>query len=78
MLGYIRSKFATIPIPGNDITLDGSGLVTQAKEELTALREELKTTLDELTYDKLMEGGAAIMESSVRIMEKIPLQIYVG
>ena len=78
MLGYIRSKFATIPIPGNDITLDGSGLVAQAKEELTALREELKTTLDELTYDKLMEGDAAIMESSVRIMEKIPLQIYVG
>jgi len=78
MLGYIRSKFSTIPIPGNDITLDGSGLVTQAKEELTALREELKVTLDELTYDKLMEGDAAIMESSVRIMEKIPLQIYVG
>ena len=37
-----------------------------------------KETLDELTYDKLMEGDAAIMDSSVAIMQKIPLSIYVG
>jgi hypothetical protein len=78
MLGYIRSKFSSIPIPGNEITMNGGELVTQAQTELTALRDELKDTLDELTYDKLMEGDAAIMESSVAIMQKIPLSIYVG
>tara|TARA_Y100000310_G_scaffold87077_1_gene83956 strand:+ start:64 stop:1341 length:1278 start_codon:yes stop_codon:yes gene_type:complete len=78
MLGYIRSKFSTIPIPGNDITLNGSDLVSQAQTELIALRDELKETLDELTYDKLMESDATLVENSVRVMEKIPLQIYVG
>ena len=78
MLGYIRSKFSSIPIPGNEITLNGADLISQAQTELTALRDELKDTLDELTYDKLMEGDAAIMESSVAIMQKIPLSIYVG
>ena len=78
MLGYIRSKFSSIPIPGNEITMNGADLVSQAQIELAALRDELKETLDELTYDKLMEGDAAIMDSSVAIMQKIPLSIYVG
>tara|TARA_Y100000034_G_scaffold1205_1_gene1516 strand:+ start:164 stop:1441 length:1278 start_codon:yes stop_codon:yes gene_type:complete len=78
MLGYTRSKFSSIPIPGNEITLNGSELVTQAQAELTALRDELKTTLDELTYDKLMESDAGLMENSVQIMQKVPLSIYVG
>ncbi len=46
MLGLIRSKFATIPIPGESVTLNGPELITQAKQEQDALREELKTTLD--------------------------------
>jgi hypothetical protein len=53
-------------------------LVSQAQTELIALRDELKETLDELTYDKLMESDATLVENSVRVMEKIPLQIYVG
>ena len=78
MLGYTRSKFSSIPIPGNEITLNGSDLVSQAQTELTALRDELKETLDQLTYDKLMESDVAIMEGSNQIMEKVPLTIYVG
>ena len=53
MLGQIRGKFATIPIPGESVTLNASDLLSQAKEEQEKLREELKTTLDELTYSKL-------------------------
>jgi hypothetical protein len=78
MLGYTRSKFSSIPIPGNEITLNGNELVSQAQTELTALRDELKTTLDELTYDKLMESDAGLMENSLNIMQKVPLSIYVG
>jgi hypothetical protein len=53
MLGLIRSKFATIPIPNESVTLNGPALVTEAKEEQNLLRDELKTVLDELTYEKL-------------------------
>lgn len=77
-LGFIRSKFGSIPIPGNDIQLNGDALISQAKEELLALREELKTTLDELTYSKLMGGDADMVENSNRVMTQVPMGIFVG
>ena len=44
MLGQIRGKFGSIPIPGNDVTLNANELLSQAKDEQTALKEELKAT----------------------------------
>jgi|MDTC01.1.fsa_nt_gb hypothetical protein len=78
MLGLIRSKFGSIPIPGESITLNGSDLVSQSKEEQDKLREELKTTLDELTYQKLAESNAAIIDSSGKTLQGVPLPIHVG
>jgi len=77
-LGNIRSKFTTIPIPGDSVTLDGPALLTQAQNEQEKLREELKTTLDELTYSKLMADDAALMESVNAINKMIPLKVFVG
>ena len=78
MLGNIRNKFTTIPIPGESVTLNGPDLITQGKEEQEKLREELKTVLDELTYSKLMATDAATAESVNKIQERIPLSVYVG
>jgi len=78
MLGLTRSKFATIPIPGESVTLNGEALVTQAKEEMGALREELKTVLEEMTYAKLAESDAALVESTQNLQARIPLAIFVG
>lgn len=78
MLGVIRSKFATIPIPGESVTLDGPALIASSKEEQTALRDELKTVLDELTYAKLAEKDSAIAGNTETLLSKIPLAIYPG
>ena len=78
MLGYIRGKFASIPIPGESVTLNGAELVTQAKEEQDKLREELKTILDELTYQKLAESDAAIIDSTGKTLQGMPVPIMVG
>lgn len=78
MLGQVRGKFATIPIPGESVQLNASELLSQAKEEQEKLREELKTTLDELTYVKLMEGDSALVEGSSKIHQTIPNPIYMG
>lgn len=78
MLGHVRSKFASIPIPGNDVSLNGGDLISQGKEEQTALRDELKTVLDELTYGELMNGDASMVESSNKIQEHVPMLIYSG
>jgi hypothetical protein len=38
-LGQVRSKLASIPIPGNEVTLNGPALVSEAKEEQASLCE---------------------------------------
>jgi hypothetical protein len=77
-LGQVRSKLSTIPIPGNDVTLNGPALVSEAKEEQTSLREELKAVFDELVYGKLAEGDQALQASVQEVLAKIPQGIYVG
>ena len=78
MLGQIRGKFGTIPIPGNDVTLNASELLGQAKEEQTTLKEELKTQLDKLTYGALVKGDADMADDANRIMDHVPMGIFVG
>ena len=77
-LGQVRSKFGSIPIPGESITLNGDALVSQAKEEQQNLREELKTVLDELTYAKIAEQDAGIMSNVNTSQQFVPLMIYQG
>ena len=78
MLGQIRSKFGSVPIPGDNITLNGTALISEGKEEQDKLREELKTTLAELTYQKVAEQEAAMMDTAGKTLEKVPYYIYVG
>lgn len=77
-LGFIRSKFNTIPIPGESVTLNGTELINRAKEEKDRLRNELKDILAELTYQKLAERDAQIAENTEKVLAKIPMAIYVG
>ena len=78
ILGQIRSKFSTIPIPNDSVTLNGPDLISQAKEEQTALRDELKTFLDDVTYGALATGDADIVDSTSRVFAQVPSPIYVG
>jgi len=77
-LGQVRSKLASIPIPGNEVTLNGPALVSEAKEEQNALRDELKGVLDEMAYGALAEGDAQMMNNLQEVVGKIPMGIYVG
>ena len=43
------------------------------------LREELKTTLDEMTYKQIVEDTAAISENVITVNKDIPvLSVYTG
>jgi len=77
-LGNIRSKFTTIPIPGDSVTLDGPALLSQAQGEQEKLREELKTILDETTYTKLMQDDAELTDAVNKVQEKVPMRVFVG
>jgi hypothetical protein len=78
ILAQVRGKFNAVPIPGESVTLNADALLSQAKEEMSALREEMKTILSEMTYDKLSEQTAGIMENTQKIIEKVPLAIFTG
>jgi len=78
MLGQVRGKFSSIPIPGESVTLNFADLLSQAKEEQTALKEELKTLLDELTYSNLVTKDAEDVENAGRINANIPFGIFIG
>jgi hypothetical protein len=77
-LGQVRSKFGTVPIPGEQVTLNGSALISEAKAEQTALRDELKQTLAELTYAKMAEQDANLLENTEKVLDKVPNYIFVG
>jgi len=78
-LGQIRGKFGgNVPIPGENISLNASDLLGQAKAEQDALREELKTILDEMTYPKLLETDKTMTENAKDIMADVPNGIFVG
>tara|TARA_R100001510_G_C7638824_1_gene196632 strand:+ start:136 stop:1395 length:1260 start_codon:yes stop_codon:yes gene_type:complete len=77
-LGQVRSKFGNVPVPGQQVTLNGPALLTEAKAEQQALRDELKTTLAELTYAKMSETDANMIENSGKVLNKVPNYIFVG
>ena len=78
-LGQIRGKFGgNVPIPGENVSLNASDLLSQAKEEQQTLREELTKILDELTYNKLLETDKGMVENAKAIVAETPLKIFVG
>jgi hypothetical protein len=78
MLGQTRGKFSSVPIPGESVTLNYSELLSQARTEMDQLREELKTILEDTTYDKLAEIDSSMQDSAKKVLENIPAGIFVG
>ena len=78
MLGYIRGKYSQVPIPGAEVTLNQSDLVTAATNEKTALIERLRSYFDETSRDKLMERRAAETENRIKELNAVPYPIYIG
>jgi hypothetical protein len=78
MLAEVRSKFQTIPIPGESVTLNGTDLRTQSKEEKDALKEELLKILEDTDYTILAEKRTALSDNTNKILSAIPNVIFVG
>ena len=78
MLGQIRGKFTTMPIPGESVTLNHSELLSQAKEEQTALKDKLKEMLKEVEYPELAKKDQELADASSNVLKVTPLGIFVG
>ena len=77
-LGQVRSKFGSVPVPGQTINLNGTALIAEGKDEQEKLREELKATLAEMTYNKLAELDAGMADSVEKVLDRVPNYIFVG
>jgi hypothetical protein len=76
MLGMIRSKYNSIPIPNSEVTLNGDALLSQAENEKTALLEELKTMLEESSYSNMLEKQSNIDAAIQTKYNSSPMKIY--
>jgi hypothetical protein len=77
MLGNVRNKYTSIPIPGAETTLNGADLVSQGREEKTNLLTELKELLESMGRAGQMEKEGTIADSIQKQLNKVPLHIYI-
>ncbi len=78
MLGQVRGKFTTIPIPGEAVTLNHSELLSQAKAEQQELKDKLREILKETEYQELSRISSEKAETTAKTFSFSPLPIFVG
>jgi hypothetical protein len=78
MLGYIRGKYGSIPIPNGETSLNAADLLSAATAEKQSLVEQLRTMLDTMTRSKLLEAKRLETEALGASLNGTPLAIYIG
>jgi hypothetical protein len=78
MLGYVRGKYTSLPIPGNEVTLNSGDLITAAANERLALITKLQKYLEETSREKIMERKKIEDEYLQNKLGQVPYLIYVG
>ncbi len=78
ILGYVRNKYSTIPIPGAEVTLNGDSLITSATNDKGALIDRLRGYFDETSRQAMLERRAAEADFSQNELNKVPMTIYIG
>jgi hypothetical protein len=78
VLGNIRNKYSSVPIPGAEVTLNGADLVAQAQTEKDALITQIRENLDATSRASQMTKLTEEAENMQSQLNKIPLPIYIG
>jgi len=78
LLGAIREKYNSIPIPDAEISLDGAALRAEAQVEKDYLITQLRENLEEMSRKNVMENKAHESSHHQEMLRKVPLKIYVG
>ena len=78
LLGAIREKYSSVPIPGSEISLDGAALRAEAQTEKEALMTQLRENLEELSRKNQFEIRNNESNQHQEMLRKVPLAIYIG
>ena len=78
VLGLVRNKYASVPIPGAEVTLNGDSLVSSAEAEKEALITRLREYFDQTSRQSLLERRAAESVARVAEINQVPMTIFIG
>ncbi len=78
LLGIVRSKYGTIPIPNSETTLDGDTLRSEASAEKDSLITQLREILEQTSRKALLEADKDESEFLQEKLSKVPYPIYIG
>tara|TARA_X000001382_G_scaffold10315_1_gene7096 strand:+ start:4747 stop:5898 length:1152 start_codon:yes stop_codon:yes gene_type:complete len=78
LLGMVRSKYGTIPIPNSEVSLDGDTLRAEATAEKEQLMEQLRETLEQTSRKALMEAQRDESDFEQETLKKVPYPLYIG
>ena len=78
MLGAVRAKFSSVPIPSSEITLDGADLRSEASSEKEILISELRENLEATSRKALLQAQQEESEAMELTLNRVPKAIYIG
>ena len=78
LLGYIRGKYTTLPVPGSEATLNQADLLADARTEKIELMTSLREMLNATGRSAQLEAQAKESEDVENILKSVPMVIYVG
>ena len=78
MLGYVRGKYSTIPVPDQNVTLNQSDLLSAAASEKQALIERIRLYFDETSKKSLLERRKDESEFRKQEINNVPMTIFIG
>jgi hypothetical protein len=78
ILGYVRGKYQSIPIPGSEITLNQSDLISAATSEKTALIDRLRAYFESTSRKTLLENKSLEADFQNKTIAQVPMTIFIG
>jgi hypothetical protein len=76
MLANIRGKYNNLPIPNGELSLNWQQLQAQADREIENLLQDLKETLEILSYKNIMAEKDEIQTLAIKEWARLPKFIY--
>ena len=78
LLGIIRSKYASLPLPNGEVSMDGEALKAEGREEKANLLEELSEFLEAVSKKEQATTEQEVANAQQEVLNKAPLKIYIG
>jgi len=78
LLGYIRGKYSSVPIPGAEVTLNQAELISSATTLKESLIQKLRDDLDENSRKMQLQRKAEEATSMKTHLDQVPLPIWIA